>query len=90
LWFKAALQETFMKPFTFRSVVLTGALAAGFASAASAMSRDALPKNTEWCAIYRSGSENCHFYSMQQCNNSVSGLGGFCQPSYYAPDARRG
>lgn len=37
-----------------------------------------------WCAIYRSGgSESCYFTTLEQCQASVSGRGGFCRLNYY-------
>jgi hypothetical protein len=48
-----------------------------------------------WCAIYSGramgGSKSCTFYTFEQCQMTVAGLGGFCQPNYYAraPQARR-
>ncbi len=35
-----------------------------------------------WCSVYGGalgGSQNCGFYSYQQCMANVSGIGGFCQ-----------
>jgi hypothetical protein len=34
-----------------------------------------------WCLIYGAGFEgtNCGFTTFQQCLNTVSGIGGFCQ-----------
>jgi len=31
-----------------------------------------------WCAYYPGGSSNCGFYSFEQCQATVSGIGGFC------------
>ena len=50
-----------------------------------------------WCAQYSGkggGSTNCGFYTLQQCQWAVSGVGGFCSPSPYAvysdqPSVRR-
>ena len=39
-----------------------------------------------WCANYSGrdgGSTNCGFYTLQQCQWAVSGVGGFCSPSPY-------
>src|SRR5262245_102803 len=43
------------------------------------------PASASWCAQYTGlgGSENCGFSSFQQCQASVSGIGGFCRPSQY-------
>jgi len=39
-----------------------------------------------WCAQYnvRGGASNCGFYSFQQCQATVSGIGGFCQRNPFA------
>ena len=46
---------------------------------------------SRWCAtIYgEGGRENCHFSTFQQCQESVSGRGGFCRPSQYRSSSRR-
>ena len=31
-----------------------------------------------WCARYPEGASNCGFYSLAQCQATVSGRGGFC------------
>jgi hypothetical protein len=44
------------------------------------------PASASWCAQYTGalgGSENCGFSTFQQCQASVSGVGGFCRPSQY-------
>jgi hypothetical protein len=48
-----------------------------------------------WCARYSTpgGASNCGFYSFQQCQATVRGIGGFCQQNpfsayAYAPRAR--
>ena len=59
------------------AVVTLGAL--GAASPASAQGA--------WCAQYSGrdgGATNCGFYTLQQCQWAVSGVGGFCSPSPYA------
>jgi hypothetical protein len=40
-------------------------------------------QNYPWCAIYGTGFEgtNCGFTTFQQCLNTVSGIGGFCEPN---------
>ena len=43
----------------------------------------ALPcDNTRWCAEYAPsmGSTNCDFFTIEQCRETVSGIGGFCVP----------
>jgi uncharacterized protein DUF3551 len=40
-----------------------------------------------WCADYSGrdgGATNCGFYTWQQCQWAVSGVGGFCRPSPWA------
>lgn len=40
-----------------------------------------------WCAIYGGGqggsSTNCYFMTLQQCQATVSGVGGFCGPNNF-------
>ena len=31
-----------------------------------------------WCAYYGRGGTNCGFYSFAQCQDAISGLGGYC------------
>ena len=42
----------------------------------------------KWCAAYRNGSNNCGFTTIEQCQASVSGVGGSCVPNqfYTGPD----
>ena len=42
----------------------------------------------KWCANYRNGSSNCGFTTIEQCQASVSGVGGSCGPNqfYTGPD----
>lgn len=53
--------------------------AAVLAHAAPATARE-----PAWCAAYRNGSNNCGFYTYEQCMAAVSGIGGFCNRN---PDA---
>jgi hypothetical protein len=36
-----------------------------------------------WCAYYSGthGGTNCGFYTLQQCREAISGVGGVCSPS---------
>jgi len=39
-----------------------------------------------WCAEYaggRGGSTNCYFITLRQCQETVSGIGGFCVPNNF-------
>jgi len=49
-----------MERMALRVAIAAGVSAAAL-GAASAMTTTAAPKNTEWCAIYRTGSESCNF-----------------------------
>ena len=44
-----------------------------------------------WCASYgggMGGSSNCGFTTLQQCQATISGMGGFCEPNtQYQPPA---
>ena len=43
------------------------------------------PASAAWCAEYSGlgGTEQCGFSSFEQCQATVSGIGGFCRPSQY-------
>jgi hypothetical protein len=66
-------------------------LALSFATAVTALGAPAQAQE-KWCAqIYgEGGRENCHFRSFRQCQDSVSGRGGFCRPSQYYLGGREG
>ena len=38
----------------------------------------AFPHGPRYCSTYRGATENCGFYSFQQCLAAVSGVGGMC------------
>ncbi len=42
-----------------------------------------------WCAVYggdAGGASNCGFLTIQQCRETISGMGGFCEPNqFYNP-----
>jgi hypothetical protein len=42
-----------------------------------------------WCAQYGSlgGGTNCGFYSFEQCQATVSGIGGFCMRNPFSGSA---
>lgn len=43
-----------------------------------------------WCAQYtgRPGGTNCYFMTLQQCQATVSGIGGYCRPNpFYTGEA---
>lgn len=44
-------------------------------------SERATGSRTRWCAAYHNGSQNCGFYTLDQCRASVSGVGGTCVPN---------
>ena len=78
-----------MKRMALRVAIATGVMSAAALGAAPAMTTTAAPKNTEWCANYRTGSESCNFYTQEQCTANVSGLGGFCRMSHYPAEPTR-
>jgi hypothetical protein len=46
-----------------------------------------------WCAQYgRDGGRNCGFFTLQQCMDTVSGIGGGCERNlfYTGPDRPQG
>ena len=50
---------------------------------AEGLSTSAQAQNYPWCAVYghglMGGSSNCGFTTYQQCQATVSGIGGFCE-----------
>ena len=36
----------------------------------------------QWCAVGNEGASNCGFYTYQQCQEDISGIGGSCAPNY--------
>jgi hypothetical protein len=55
------------------------------ATATAAMAVSAVPaaaqqsQNYPWCAQYDEGGTNCGFVTLSQCNEALSGNGGFCE-----------
>jgi Protein of unknown function (DUF3551) len=41
----------------------------------------------EWCVSVDEAGVSCNYYTLQQCQDSASGNGGFCErnPAYTAP-----
>jgi Protein of unknown function (DUF3551) len=60
--------------------------------AAIAIGTPADAQNYPWCAYYSGralgGASNCGFTTFAQCQATVSGIGGFCEPNtQYQPPA---
>jgi hypothetical protein len=38
-----------------------------------------------WCAYYSVGDAayNCYFLTLQQCQKTIAGIGGFCRPNLF-------
>jgi len=54
---------------------------------------DVAPSGAEitypWCAQYRRDGRNCGFSTLEQCQATVSGNGGYCeQNALYQPNAK--
>jgi Protein of unknown function (DUF3551) len=70
-------------------------LTIGLVASSAAMSSSAQAQNYPWCAVLNMGDAayNCGFVTVQQCMDSVRGIGGFCtrNNTYRAPEpnARR-
>lgn len=66
-----------------RMILAASAAAAVFAFAAAPASAQTMTPGTgtgfPWCAQYSDSSHNCGFVSFQQCQASVSGVGGQCE-----------
>jgi len=63
-------------------------VAAGGVAASLMISSAAFADPYKWCATYRTGGQNCGFLTIEQCQATVSGVGGFCQQNqfYTGPD----
>jgi Protein of unknown function (DUF3551) len=65
----------------------------GLIAATAALGSSAQAQDYPWCAQYGSGmgggGRNCGFTTFQQCQEDVSGIGGFCEQNntYRAPTA---
>jgi len=68
-------------------LLLTPAVLAFVASAATGQAASAQSSVTHYCAYYNDGSINCNFHSFAECDAAVSGVGGVCRIS--ALDGRR-
>jgi len=60
-------------------LVLATASAATAFSAAPAAAEQTYP----WCAQYAEAGTNCGFLTLQQCNEAVSGNGGWCDHNVF-------
>jgi hypothetical protein len=70
-----------------RFLLLVFVVCASFVAAG----KSAEAQNYPWCAHLGTGfdSTNCGFTTFQQCMDTVSGIGGFCQPNYQLPSGPR-
>jgi hypothetical protein len=59
------------------------ALAVTAAALAVDLARGADPY--KWCSVGMSGGTNCGFVSLEQCQTTVSGVGGSCEPKQIVP-----
>jgi hypothetical protein len=61
------------------------------AIAATVLATAAEAQNYPWCALYRDGVWNCGFTTLQQCEATRSGNGGFCiqNNTYQPPEGER-
>ncbi len=73
-------------------------LTAGLVAGSVVMSSSAQAQNYPWCAVLNMGDAayNCGFVTVQQCMDSVHGIGGFCvrnnmyrgpEPNVHRPSA---
>jgi hypothetical protein len=69
----------------------TALLLAALAAISVTNSTTAKAQEFPWCAHYvdDGGSTNCGFYSQEQCEMTIRGMGGFCTANslYHAPAA---
>jgi hypothetical protein len=64
--------------------VLLGALALVALTAGGPQRAEA----AAWCAFYDSSTYNCGFHTYQQCLDTISGVGGWCQRNFFEGDRR--
>jgi Protein of unknown function (DUF3551) len=50
----------------------------GFSVGIACVEKPAEAQNYPWCALYRDGVWNCGFATLEQCEATRSGNGGFC------------
>jgi Protein of unknown function (DUF3551) len=57
------------------------------ATALLGMIQPSAAREYPWCAIYGPSTQNCGFVSFEQCQATISGIGGYCgqNPHYQAP-----
>src|SRR5262249_6550541 len=53
-------QERVVKRMHLRIAIAAGLMSAAVVGVESAMTKPAASKNSEWCAVYRTGNENCY------------------------------
>jgi hypothetical protein len=41
-----------------------------------------------WCAFYDMSTYNCGFHTYQQCLDTISGVGGWCQRNFFEENRR--
>jgi Protein of unknown function (DUF3551) len=67
-------------------------VAAGLVTALSFIAGTAAAEPYKWCAEYSGGmgSANCGFVTLEQCQATISGTGGFCRPNgFYTGPAEK-
>jgi len=73
----------------FRTIVLATIAAPAVLTQAPARAYEMPYDPYPWCAVYGGrggGASNCGFLTIQQCRDTVSGIGGFCAPNqFYNP-----
>jgi uncharacterized protein DUF3551 len=60
------------------------------ATALLGMIQPSAAREYPWCAIYGPSTRNCGFVSFEQCQATISGIGGYCgqNPLYQGPPPR--
>jgi hypothetical protein len=67
------MTNLFVRPLTAVAVLVVLVSAPGATRIASAQ---------PYCAVYDNGSKNCGIPTIESCQQSVSGVGGICEPDY--------
>jgi len=63
-----------------RSLLMRALMSSAVLVLASAPDAARTASAQPYCAVYNSGTQNCGIPTLQSCEQSVSGVGGICQP----------
>jgi hypothetical protein len=75
-----------------RKLILAASVTVGMAAASLSAPGKASAEPYKWCAVLNMGDAayNCGFVTLDQCQATVSGIGGFCERNqfYHEPGGK--